>query len=73
MGRGGGGGGGGNYTESSQNEQFASQKQNLNRTDHDLNGQLTNTMKTSLKNSLSKIEAMQNAITKDKNDRATVD
>jgi len=34
---------------------------------------LNNNVKTSLKHSLSKIESMQNAITKDKNDRATVD
>jgi len=38
MGKGGGGGGGGNYTENRQNEQFTSQKMNLNKTDHDLNG-----------------------------------
>jgi serine/threonine-protein kinase RIO1 len=34
---------------------------------------MSDKVQTSLKYSLSKIESMQNAITKDKNDRATVD
>jgi len=41
--------------------------------DNELNGALTNKVSTSYKTTLKQLDAMKEAITKDKNDRATVD
>ena len=62
---------GSNYTEDGQNAQFSNKKSTLNSSEHELG--VSDKVSTSLKYSLSKIDHMQNAITKDKNDRATVD
>lgn len=62
------------FSEERQNQIFAQNgKMNLNKIDHETNSMMTNQVSTSLQYSLSKIDSMQNAIKKDKNDRATVD
>lgn len=55
------------------NPEAGKKKINLNNYDNDLTNKMGHSNTTSLQTTLHKIDAMHDAITRDKNDRATVD